>query len=238
MDKIKEIGFKQYLVDTKLLPNDGYAMNYPERIFIDDNELYCWEANTIIKINRNEEEYFDFSKSMIDIGSHVGTFSFATEFNHYHMFDGNRENCVLAEFNMLLHGKLDKCDVHNVLLSDKVECIDYDGFNTEYTSKINSNVFDKKNSKKAQCLTLDSFDLNNIGFIKVDVEGMEYQVLKGGLGTIIRNNYPSILFELWNVGYFGMTQETHNQMVNFLEGLGYEIKWQWGDWETHLAIHK
>ena len=67
---------------------------------------------------------------------------------------------------------------------------------------------------------------------------MEYQVLRGGLGTIIRNNYPPILFELWDVDYFGMTQEVHDRLVNFLEGLGYEILWKWGDYETHLAIHK
>jgi FkbM family methyltransferase len=238
MRKFEKLGFKQYLIDTKEIPNDGYVMNYGDRDIVDDNLLYCWEANTIIRINENEEGYFDFSKSMIDVGSFVGTHSFATDFNHYHMFDGNREFCVISQFNMLLHDKLDRCDIYNVLLSDKVGEIGYDGFNTEYTDMSNNNVFRRAEAHKTKCVTLDSFSLENIGFIKVDVEGMEYNVLNGGLGTIIRNNYPPILFELWKVGYYGMTQEKHDLLVNFLEDLGYEIKWEWGDWETHLAVHK
>ena len=67
---------------------------------------------------------------------------------------------------------------------------------------------------------------------------MEYKVLKGGLGTIIRNNYPPILFELWDIGKFGMTKENHDLLQKLLEDLGYEIFWYWGDHETHLAIHK
>lgn len=85
---------------------------------------------------------------------------------------------------------------------------------------------------------LDELNLSNIGFIKIDVEGMEEKVLRGGVGTIVRNNYPPILFELWNVGFYNMTQEKHDSLKNFLESLGYEILWKWGDDSTHLAIHK
>lgn len=35
--------------------------------------------------------------------------------------------------------------------------------------------------------TLDSFNLQNVGFIKIDVEGFETEVLKGGIETITRD---------------------------------------------------
>ena len=39
--------------------------------------------------------------------------------------------------------------------------------------------------------------LNNIGFIKIDVEGFEYKVLQGFENTII-NNKPVIFIEIHN----------------------------------------
>ena len=46
-----------------------------------------------------------------------------------------------------------------------------------------------------QCRTLDSFNLNNIDFIKIDVDGFEVKVLGGAIETITRNN-PAINIEM------------------------------------------
>lgn len=43
--------------------------------------------------------------------------------------------------------------------------------------------------------TLDSFNIRNIGFIKIDVEDNERQVLEGAVETLRECNYPPILFE-------------------------------------------
>ena len=241
MEIINKIGYKKYLQDTQLLEDDGYVAKYEYGTqLVDPFNIYCCEVNIINKIRFNDNGYFDFSKNMIDIGSEYGVYSFILDFNHHYMFEGNKEKCVVSEFNMLLHHKLDKTNCYNVLLSNKVENIKYDGFSTTYTLNTSTNGvdFDNDNANDVQTYTLDSFNLDNIGFIKVDVECMEYQVLSGGIGTIIRNNYPPILFELWDIGYNDMTEEIHNRLVNFLEKLGYEILWKWGDEETHLAIHK
>lgn len=55
--------------------------------------------------------------------------------------------------------------------------------------------------KELQCRTLDSLfrDLDDIFFIKMDVEGLEYQALSGGL-EIIKRNRPVLLLEA-NVDY-------------------------------------
>ena len=42
---------------------------------------------------------------------------------------------------------------------------------------------------------LDSFDISNIGFIKMDVEENELYVLKGAAETLKKSDYPTILFE-------------------------------------------
>ena len=237
MESVQFIGYQQFQQETKLIPNDGYFCQYDYGRLLNHGQIYCCEVQTINRIIENVDGYFDFSKKMIDIGSEIGVYSFTLPFQYAYMFEGNKAKCIIASMNMLVHHKEFNFDCHNVLLSDKIENIKYDGFCTEHT--INGGIkMDMENADYISTQTLDSYELNDIGFIKIDVECMEYFVLKGGIETIKRNNYPPILFELWPIGHLGMTQEIHDRLQNFLEDLGYEILWNWGDGETHLAIHK
>jgi len=64
---------------------------------------------------------------------------------------------------------------------------------------------------------LDDYDLKNVGFIKIDVEGHEEEVLKGALNTL-KNSKPILLIEL---------EERHRSDAvhsarKFLEGIGYK----------------
>ena len=43
--------------------------------------------------------------------------------------------------------------------------------------------------------TLDSYKIDNVAFIKMDVEENELYVLQGGIETIRSSNYPTLLFE-------------------------------------------
>ena len=58
---------------------------------------------------------------------------------------------------------------------------------------------------------LDDYNFSNIGFIKIDVEGHENSVLRGGSKTIEQNRCP-ILVECENHHYPGATQELFNLM--------------------------
>jgi FkbM family methyltransferase len=235
IQKYNEISFKpDYLVDPIDLNENGFISNKAYALMCRDNEIYCDEVNIINKIKSNDENYFNFSKKMIDIGSALGVYSMLLPYKYSYMFEPNNEFRVMSEMNMLLHHKVNDYTIYQTLLSDKSEVVKYDGFETNYSYDTNDNfLYFDINAK-----TLDSFSINNdIDFIKIDVEGMEYKVLIGGIGTIIRNNYPNILFELWPVDYFGMTVEKHDQLEMFFNDLGYKILWEWGDFDTHLAIH-
>lgn len=232
-----------YLTDT-----EWYKLNIPlyrgkpnefSEFFVktEDNDWYCFEANTIIKINMNEENFFDFSKSIVDIGAEHGVYSFLTNFSFAHAFEPNNFEWHLLNVNLYMHEKNKMSKTYNVALSDKVEEIKYDGFTAQQDDIEAFSYFEERESI-IKTHTLDEFNIDNIGLIKVDTEGMEEKILRGALGTIIRNNYPPILFELWDVGYYNMTQEKHDSMQKFLEDLGYEILWYWGDFETHLAVKR
>lgn len=74
--------------------------------------------------------------------------------------------------------------------------------------------------------TLDSYNLTNIGFIKIDVEGHEKEVLEGSVETIKRNNYPKILFESWDEHHEKNNYpaiKLQKELFNFITSLGYKI---------------
>ena len=79
-----------------------------------------------------------------------------------------------------------------------------------------------QNQYNVETKTLDSFGIRDIGLIKIDVEGYELQVLRGGTQTIQNNGYPPILFESWP-----STNETNTKLkdnlFNYLFALGYNI---------------
>jgi hypothetical protein len=49
--------------------------------------------------------------------------------------------------------------------------------------------------EQIQIETLDRFQIENVGFIKMDVEENELYVLQGAEETLRRSNWPKILFE-------------------------------------------
>ena len=67
-----------------------------------------------------------------------------------------------------------------------------------------------------QCRKLDSLNLENIGLIKIDVEGFEIEVLKGARETLLKNK-PAMIIENESVH----TEDT-NQLFLIMTELGYE----------------
>ena len=93
--------------------------------------------------------------------------------------------------------------VHQCALSDREVMVDLripllDGKELVGLSSIEtSNTLIDISTKiiKAECKTLDSFNLENVGFIKIDVEGHELGVLQGAEKTIA-SSQPNFLIEV------------------------------------------
>ena len=56
--------------------------------------------------------------------------------------------------------------------------------------------------------------------IKIDVEGLELQVLKGGKDFFERHRFPPILFEAWGNDWF---VNERRELLTYLLSMGYEI---------------
>ena len=125
---------------------------------------------------------------------------------HRICFLKNMENFHISNYKLFPFGlgnKAINCSVGNNVWA--IEKFGYAAFNAHV-------IEDKNGDEKIR--TLDSFNLSNISFIKIDVEGYEINLLKGAYETIKRDK-PVIFIE--------KTITNDNDLVNFLNNLGYDI---------------
>jgi len=59
---------------------------------------------------------------------------------------------------------------------------------------------------------------NKPALIKIDVEGLELDVLKGGTAFLERHGFPPLLLEAWNLEWFS---EKRAALLDYLRTLGY-----------------
>jgi len=79
----------------------------------------------------------------------------------------------------------------------------------------------KNITNKVPLITLDNFDIEKPpALIKIDVEGHELSVLKGGRNFLKSNLYPPLLFEAWGFDWF---KEGRDELMKFILDMGYEI---------------
>ena len=135
----------------------------------------------------------------IDVGANRGYYSWALAAiaDHVEAFEPNP---VLASF---ARAKLrTRARIHNVALSDREgPAILYvprkrGGVSLHIIGNL-GNVYaqDGVDEIEVQLATLDGYDFRNVGFIKIDVEGSEMDVIAGARNTISRDR-PNMLIEL------------------------------------------
>lgn len=122
--------------------------------------------------------------------------------------------------------------IHNVGLSDRRDSavlhVPSEGTGSEGRSTLHEAPFANATDLTVQIVPLDELELpESIGFIKVDVEGHEMQMLKGALATITRHK-PNLLVE---VESHTDRQTRVEDVVELLAGLGYEATFlRKGEW--------
>ena len=188
-------------------PHETFLKVDPEAFFYNNGHygsrevlLYDFPETSLIDWVR--ENFTDSSKDFVDIGANVGswTMKLAPHFHHTHSFECNKDtyNCLCA--NIFLKRLSSKVSAHSDGLSSKPETLTFylrgnDGGNDGVEPMGESLDSGSKDVVKVD--TLDSKKLDNVGFIKIDVEGHELDVLKGSIQTLSNNNYPPFIFESW-----------------------------------------
>jgi FkbM family methyltransferase len=161
----------------------------------------------------------------IDIGAHCGVFSLLIgqiPNSTIYAFEPNPEVFECLQENIQLNN-LSNIKAHNIGLGDKIEekelniCINHSGLSTFGTNL--TRFTQDTNKKKVQVQTLDSFTFDKIDCIKIDTEGFEYYILKGGIQTIQKHK-PNILLEIYNDN-LKQTNVNQKDLEYILKYLGY-----------------
>jgi FkbM family methyltransferase len=144
-------------------------------------------------------------KTVIDIGSHAGEYLYILENS------GKFSHVIGIEPNPNLASRLQrlfrKCQIYNLALSNtneqkklKIPLINGVYFESRGTFE-NFSELDEDDQKTitVRATTLDDFvsdrAIQNIGLLKIDVEGHEMKIFQGASKTIMRNR-PTILVEI------------------------------------------
>jgi FkbM family methyltransferase len=173
---------------------------------------------------------------ILDIGSNIGTYvvPLAKEFPGIEFYSFEPQRIVFYQLcsNIILNG-LENVHATNKGLSDTPAQIEV--ITPDYMVEINVGAFSldagvhennnqcstQGRSEKIQIERLDDYGFQNVRLIKIDVEGLEMSVIKGGLETIKANDYPPIIFETWSI--MDWYKERRKELLAYVESLGYHI---------------
>ncbi|MCA3242664.1 MAG: FkbM family methyltransferase [Rubrivivax sp.] len=146
------------------------------------------------KVRSAAYRYVERWTTAIDVGGHVGIFSrdFASRFETVHAFEPMPYNRACLERNAapntVIHpcGLGDRPGVAEMRYvwknSGGSEVVDPD----HIAGASSAPVAAEGKRILAEIRTLDSFGIENVGLIKIDVQGMEEHVLKGARETLLR----------------------------------------------------
>lgn len=151
---------------------------------------------------------------VIDVGANLGNYSkyFMKYGAKVYSFEPTKETFEI------LKSKLKNAECFNVLIGNQIG-----------PTKFYYNGTSGENSVIAQDLMLetevfqtklDEYKFNDVSLIKIDVQGMDYEVLLGAERTI-RKFKPAILIECWEVGLNSRGYSVKN-IYDFMSELGYE----------------
>ena len=169
------------------------------------------------------ERYYPkiFSKVLIDVGANIGnhTVYFSDHFKRVVAFEAHPEIHKILSFNT---STTDNIEVYNIGLSDcdqklniKSDLLNMGASRIDFSDD-NSDLMPVNLKVGDQVLS----EISDIGVIKIDVEGMEKNVLRGLVKTIVKQR-PIIIFEQHFADFADRENET--EAISFLRNLGYEM---------------
>ena len=178
-------------------------------------------------------QFTDKSKDAIDVGVYRGIYSYklAQHFKFVHCFEANpllypllNDNLKKIIKNINLYNLALSSDNGETILKLPIRSKSFFKKNIEELYELGAasvhpnNKFDNFKEVKVKKKKLDSIKFENkIGFIKIDVEGHELEVIEGALKTI-KENKPVLLVEI---------EEKHSKRmvidsIKYIENIGYK----------------
>ncbi len=184
-------------------------------------------------------------KNIVDIGANLGAFAipiatalkdstvyaFEAQRIVYYQLCGNIFANSLESvyaFNCALTSK-DHAHAHfRMSKPDYAQETNVGGFSIDPLTIEHRGVFGRGKSEAPEtelieARLLDSYGLTDVGFLKIDVEGHELEVLRGAYDTLVANAYPTFCFEVWREEDCPWYAGKRREVISWILKLGYDI---------------
>jgi FkbM family methyltransferase len=237
MKKIK------YTIDKSIFITEE-SYKYQPDIFNTNGNI--WEHKSLLFFYKSLENYYKNKLEklvIIDIGAHVGLYTLYSKFFKNHTFYSFEPYNIA--FNHLINNiklnEIKNVKLFNIGLSNKIEqkLLKIPGGCKGLATLADKPIRMEKNHKKLiiSVDTIDNLFFNKnikVDFIKIDTEGWEYNIIKGGLKTI--NKYkPLIQLEINRLN-LKQCNIIISELIKLLEELEYIFLYKSG--EEFVFIHK
>ncbi|MCH5259480.1 MAG: FkbM family methyltransferase [Lachnospiraceae bacterium] len=213
-DYMDELKNNNYIIELE----DGIKFYLP----------YCQYFDTIqMEIARDDDFYdgknLEYLKEKIikpgmvilDIGANIGnhTVFFAKKCMAAHVYSIEPQKNVyeILEKNISLNSLDDVCTIYNIALGESLGKADIAFYNRTNCGGTRLTMSDDGDIVMS---TLDGMNLPDIDFVKIDVEGFEYNVLKGG-EKLLRSMSPILYVEI--------NDENYQKVSALLNSYGYTM---------------
>jgi FkbM family methyltransferase len=184
--------------------------------------------------------------TVIDIGAHIGRYTITSskqvgKTGKVVAIEADPDNFQLLKRNIALNKLTNVMPLNYAVFSERTRMKLYEqSASAKYNSLMLARAARTKNYVEVEADTLDSIlklnEVNQVNWIKIDVEGAEFEVLKGSTKTLSSENM-SLLIEIHNIEDPGH----HHNIVDFLKYHNYEITFEQryeGSGESHVIFRK
>ena len=203
-----------------------------------------WNNNILIIIGQLIKKFN--LKHFLNIGCHIGTVAlplskyinkvtaieaFPPTFEHLeeHIKINNIKN--IQTFNLAIgdeNKKIYFLDDENIRVKNNTGGMHVITEEDISNKRLSSNIHSKKYNNEMK--KLDDLNISNFDVLLADVEGKEYELLKGGKNKITKYK-PIIIMEIWgnNKRNLERMQTSNDEIINYIINLGYKLIKQLGD---------
>jgi FkbM family methyltransferase len=184
--------------------------------------------------------------TVIDIGAHIGRYTITSskqvgKNGKVVAIEADPENFQLLKRNIALNKLTNVMPLNYAVFSERTKIKLYEqSASAKYNSIMLNRAAKTKNYVEVNADTLDNIlklnGVNRVNWIKIDVEGAEFEVLKGSTKTLSGENM-SLLIEIHNIE----DPSHYDNIVNFLRHDNYEITFEQryeDSGESHIIFHK
>ena len=194
-----------------------------------------WDAH----LKETIETYADSDRIAIDAGAYIGFHSvfLSHHFARVHAFEPQHQAYSLLRTNIELNGRrnveaveiglyshpcwlqLAPDEMQEIPIPRRAGDIDYGEIGN--AAALTFIKTDERTPEAVRAVTIDSFNFDRVGFIKIDTQGADFRVLQGAEETV-RRCRPVIAFEFERE--LSSAHDTQWEVFqSFIQGLGYSL---------------